>query len=400
MAPDEVVIRGISKRFGPVDVLRDLNLTVKPGEFCCLLGPSGCGKSTLLRILAGFDEPCEGDVSIGGRSLLGVPPKQRDIAMVFQSFALYPHMTGRQNMAAPLIMRRLSFMRRQPLLDRLFPETRDIRAGVARDVETVARQLRIQALLDRKPAQLSGGQKQRVAIGRAIIRQPRLFLMDEPLSSLDASLRAEMRGELVELQRRLGVTTIYVTHDQTEAMTMADRIVIMMDGSAVQVGTPIEVFRNPQHVAVARFLGTPTINVLRGKPVGQSRIHVAGHDFVTSGMAVDRSEVVDLGIRPEDVRLGTDPALPWRATVRRVEQVGHEALVHLTLDAAGAAQVSARLTGDAMARLSPSSGDQIMVGFNPAQAKLFDGSGGRLPLSIVSGERSNGSLLKAVGHHA
>ncbi len=280
MKPAGVEIRGLAKRFGATEVLRDLHLDVKAGEFLCLLGPSGCGKSTLLRILAGFDAPSAGDVAIDGRSLLGVPPKERDIAMVFQSYALYPHMSVRQNLAAPLIMRRLSFLQRQPLLGSLVPGTRAIRREIGREAERVAAQLRIEALLGRKPGQLSGGQKQRVAIGRAIIRQPRLFLMDEPLSSLDAALRAEMRGELVELQRRLGITTIYVTHDQTEAMTMADRIVVMMGGNAMQIGAPLDVFHDPQHVAVAKFLGTPAINLLPGTPAGQGRIHCLGRDVL------------------------------------------------------------------------------------------------------------------------
>lgn len=224
--------------------------------------------------------------------------------------------------------------------------------------------------------------------------------MDEPLSSLDASLRAEMRGELVELQRRLGITTIYVTHDQTEAMTMADRIVIMMDGSAIQIGTPLDVFHNPQHITIARFLGSPTINILRGELTGQHRLAVAGHEFVTAGIA-DRSAVIDLGLRPEDVDLGRDgvsPTLPWRGTVRRIEQVGHEALVHVMLD--GDVPVAARLTRDAMSHLSPSAGDRIRVGFRPAQVKLFDGSGARITGSIVFGERSDAPFLQAVGCRA
>ncbi|MDQ0468022.1 ABC transporter ATP-binding protein [Labrys wisconsinensis] len=394
MMPADVEIRGLSKRFGAADVLRAVDLDVRSGELLCLLGPSGCGKSTLLRILAGFEEPSAGTVSIAGRSVAGVPPSERDIAMVFQSFALYPHMSVRANMMTPLIMSRLPFWSRQPLLGTLLPGVRAARREIGLEVERLAGQLRIEALLDRKPAQLSGGQKQRVAIGRAIIRQPRLFLMDEPLSSLDAGLRSEMRGELVALQRRLGVTTVYVTHDQTEAMTMADRIVVMMDGRVLQAGAPLAVFHEPQHVAVARFLGTPAINLLPGVPAGQGRIVCLGH-CLPAPAAAEGSRSVSIGVRPEDVRIAArdgDPALPWRAAIGRIEQTGHEALAYLTLeDGTG---LVARLAGEALARFAPPADGIVRVGFDPRDAKIFGEDGVRLAPAPAAAARL---ALTAVG---
>ncbi|MEI9424772.1 ABC transporter ATP-binding protein [Mesorhizobium sp. Cs1299R1N1] len=381
MKPASLEIKGLAKRFASVEVLRDLDLAVKAGEFLCLLGPSGCGKSTLLRLLAGFEQPSQGDITRDGQSLLGIPPSRRDIAMVFQSFALYPHMSVRQNLAAPLIMRRLSFSQRQPLVGAFFRGTRTIRAEIAGEVERVASLLHIEALLDRKPGQLSGGQKQRVAIGRAIIRQPRLFLMDEPLSSLDAVLRSQMRAELTDLQRRLGITTIYVTHDQTEAMTMADRIVVMMDGRVMQVGTPLEVFHDPHHIAVARFLGTPEINLLPCQTVDGGHILCLGHRLAAS-LSPDQPEAAEIGVRPEDMRVapisGADPSLPWRASIDHIEQVGHEALIRVVVDGPQRFRLVARLTGEMLNGFSPPADGRVCVGFDAAQAKVFDANGSRL----------------------
>jgi multiple sugar transport system ATP-binding protein len=259
--------------------------------------------------------------------------------------------------------------------------------------------LQIEALLGRKPGQLSGGQKQRVAIGRAIIRQPRLFKMDEPLSSLDAALRAEMRGELVELQRRLGITTIYVTHDQTEAMTMADRIVVMMGGKAMQIGAPLDVFYDPQHVAVAKFLGTPAITLLPGTPAGQGRISCFGRE-VLMPVAADRCRAVEIGIRAEHICLGDgDPAASWPATIERIEQTGHEALVHLRLDGDGDVRLTARLTGEALARFAPPASGHTTAGFDPADAKVFDETGARLPSLVATGS-ARVALLASGGRRA
>jgi len=373
-------VRGLGKRFGDTTVLRGLDLDVIPGEFLCLLGPSGCGKSTLLRILAGFEEPTEGTIETeDGASLVGIMPSRRDIAMVFQSFALYPHMSVHDNIAAPLIMRQLSWAQRQPLLGVLLPRGRTIRGEISSAVERVASQLHISHLLARKPGQLSGGQKQRVAIGRALIREPRLFLMDEPLSSLDAALRAEMRGEIVELQRRLGVTTIYVTHDQTEAMTMADRIVLMMDGRALQIGTPTTIFHDPRHLAVARFLGTPSINILPGETSGR-HVRCLGHVLpITTLDAAHRR--VQIAVRPEDMRIrvpgtGSVAAQSWMATVERLEPIGHETLVHARLD--DGPRVIVRLSGPQLVGFAMPGDDRVAIGVEPGGIKLFDESGVRL----------------------
>lgn len=379
MTASTVEIRGLAKSFGNTLVLDDLNLEVKAGEFLCLLGPSGCGKSTLLRILAGFDRQSTGSTALGGRDLLGMPPKHRDIAMVFQNFALYPHMTVRENLAAPLIMRMLSFWQRQPLIGTLSPNGRRRRRQIDDEVVRVAKSLKIEPLLDRKPGQLSGGQRQRVAIGRAIIRQPRLFLMDEPLSSLDAALRADMRGELIELQRRLGITTIYVTHDQTEAMTMADRIVVMMAGRALQIGTPMEVFRDPQHISVARFLGTPAINIFTARLSEGGRLVFAGHEIAVALPAL-AAQPVDIGIRPEDLRISAQagPMLHWRGRIQRLEQIGHETLVYLRLEDEPAMSAIARLTGEEALKFVPPADGRIFLGFDPTDAKMFDAAGARI----------------------
>jgi multiple sugar transport system ATP-binding protein len=227
---DGISIEGVEKRFDTTPVLRGVSATLAPGEFLSLVGPSGCGKTTLLRILAGLEAADAGTVSMGGRDVTRLRPADRDVAMVFQNYALYPHLTAGQNMAVPLAMRRLSVLERLPLVGRLVPGQAGRRRAIAADVRAAAETLRIGHLLDRRPAQLSGGQRQRVALGRALVRRPAAFLMDEPLSNLDAELRAQTRKEIVELHRRAGVTTVYVTHDQVEAMTMSDRVALMLDG--------------------------------------------------------------------------------------------------------------------------------------------------------------------------
>ncbi|MGL6212044.1 MAG: ABC transporter ATP-binding protein, partial [Paracoccaceae bacterium] len=244
-------LSGISKTFGTTRVLNDVSLSVKDGEFLTLVGASGCGKSTVLRVIAGLEPQDAGSVQIGGRSVDHLRPKQRNVAMVFQSYALYPHMTVAQNMSMPLVMQRMSLAQRLPGLGRLMPGRAAAMAGIAAEVDAVSRQLQIEALLGRKPAQLSGGQRQRVALGRAMVRHPDVFLMDEPLSNLDAKLRVHMRAELTELHRRLGVTFIYVTHDQVEAMTMSDRVALMDEGRIVHLGTPSELYHNPSDLRVA-----------------------------------------------------------------------------------------------------------------------------------------------------
>ena len=229
-----VTIRDIEKSFGSVNVLNGVSIDIEDGEFIVLVGPSGCGKSTLLRIIAGLEQQNAGNISIADELVDNLHASHRDIAMVFQSYALYPHLTVANNISVPLHMRRLSFLQRLPLLGRFMPGHKEIMDGIKRDVDEVTETLGIGALMDRKPGQLSGGQRQRVAVGRAMVRHPRAFLMDEPLSNLDAELRVHMRAEIAELHRRLATTFIYVTHDQAEAMTMADRVAVMMDGDLLQ----------------------------------------------------------------------------------------------------------------------------------------------------------------------
>ncbi len=233
------------------------------GEFIALVGPSGCGKSTLLRILAGLDHADSGEILVGGNDISGVAAADRNIAMVFQSCALYPHLTASENIAVPLAMRRLTRMQRMPFIGALIPGQKNVRAGIIRDVREMATSLKIDHLLDRKPGQMSGGQRQRAgARTRQSVRQPSVFLMDEPLSNLDANLRVHARGEIVDLHRRAGVPTIYVTHDQAEALSMADRVAVMIGGQLLQLAAPQAIYDDPAHIEVARFVGQPRINLL------------------------------------------------------------------------------------------------------------------------------------------
>jgi multiple sugar transport system ATP-binding protein len=265
-----VRIAGLGKRFGETTVLDGVDLDIMAGEFVTILGPSGCGKSTLLRIVAGLETESAGSVAIDGVSMKGLAPNARDIAMVFQSYALYPHLTVAENIAVPLRMRQLTPVQR---LVGLAP--RAVRRSIAAEVQSVAAMLRIESLLARKPAQLSGGQKQRVALARAMVRRPRVFLMDEPLSNLDAELRVHMRAEIAQLHRQLGATFLYVTHDQVEAMTMSDRVAVVQGGRLQQVASPQALYNDPDTLAVAQFVGTPRINVLPGERFGLPAAQVA-----------------------------------------------------------------------------------------------------------------------------
>lgn len=250
----------ISRSFGSTRVLDGVDLDIRDGEFLTLVGPSGCGKTTLLRIIAGLDHAEEGQVEIDGALVDDLPPKQRDVAMVFQSYALYPYMTVAQNLALPLVMRKLSRLQRLPLIGPWWPGARARRREIDIAVEQVAESVGLGQMLHRRPAQLSGGQRQRVALGRAMVRRPKVFLMDEPLSNLDAKLRVDTRAEIADLHRRLGATFVYVTHDQVEAMTMSDRVALMMGGRILQLGTPQEIYDDPLDLRVAEFIGTPKIN--------------------------------------------------------------------------------------------------------------------------------------------
>ncbi|HEY4401358.1 MAG TPA: ABC transporter ATP-binding protein [Acidimicrobiia bacterium] len=307
-----VAIRGVSKRFGDVTALDDFTLEVADEEFLVLLGPSGCGKSTALRIIAGLEEPTEGTIEIGDRQVNDVEAKDRDVAMVFQSYALYPHMTVRRNVEFPLKTRRVPTAERNRL------------------VQEAASILGLEDLLERKPAQLSGGQRQRVALARAIVRRPQAFLMDEPLSNLDAKLRVQTRAELVELRRRLRATIVYVTHDQVEAMTMGDRIAILDHGVLQQVGASQDVYARPANLFVARFIGNPPMNTVTGdvtRAGGGIGVQIPGSVVELPGAlgaAVQSRSLkrVVLGVRPEDLTL--DDGGPIKATVSVIESLGHE----------------------------------------------------------------------------
>ena len=368
-------LRGIGKSFGATRVLQGIDLAAAPGELVALVGPSGCGKSTLLRIAAGLEAPDEGAVELNGADVTAMRAADRDMAMVFQSYALYPHLTARQNMALPLLMRRLSAAERLPFAH-LFPGVRKRLAAIGEEVASAADLLRIAPLLDRRPAQMSGGQRQRVALGRALVRHPRAFLMDEPLSNLDAALRVHMRGEIVELHRRAGVVTLYVTHDQEEALGMADRIAVMLGGRILQCDTPGVVYRDPAHVDVATFIGSPRINLLPAR-IEACRAMVGGTPFA-SGLALADGTALRLGIRPENLRLHATAA-PGRLPVRlsRCEYLGAEVHAHLHADAEA---------GPLIARMPPAEATALaahpalFVSAEPAHLLAFDSEGHRLRL--------------------
>jgi len=336
---------GLRKSFGNVDILKGVDLTLRDGEMLVIVGASGCGKSTLLRLVAGLETATNGRILIDGRDVTGVDPAARDIAMVFQNYALYPHMTVFDNMAYGLRIRGLG------------------KADIAARVDEAAGLLGIGALLRRRPRQLSGGQRQRVAMGRAIVRDPKLFLFDEPLSNLDAKLRVQMRAEIRRLQRRLGVTSLYVTHDQVEAMTLGDRLLVLHEGRPVQLATPMEVFARPADVYVAGFIGAPAMNFLPALlehggvrlATGQ-RVEVAG--AVAGG-------AVTFGVRPENVFLSTD-GVP--VMVELVEPLGSETLVHGRM--ADGTALMVKLQGAVPVA------ERIAVGFAGAAVHLFDASTG------------------------
>ena len=375
---------GISKSFGATRVLEDVSLDVKPGEFISLVGPSGCGKSTLLRIIAGLEFQDRGIVSIGRQAVDHLGPRARNIAMVFQSYALYPHMSVFDNIALPLSMARLALVERLPLLRHLSPRRRRIAGGIAAEVKTVAAQLRIKHLLDRKPGQLSGGQRQRVALARAMVRQPTLFLMDEPLSNLDAQLRVHMRDELADLHARLRATFIYVTHDQVEAMTMSDRVAMMDGGRLVQVGKPADLYERPATLSVARFIGSPAINVLEAEADADGHLELRGQPLP---VAVDGlpNQRVFIGLRPEAVSLkpaGTTGGLIAR--VRRNEHHGAERLLYVDLDGPGDVSLIARVTNAEEAQSTLHVGDAVCVRFDFAQMHVFGADGRRALTGLVS----------------
>ncbi len=315
----DVSFRRVTKNFGSVTVIPELDLTINSGEFTVLLGPSGCGKTTLLRMVAGLETPTLGEIWIDSREVTDLRPSERDIAMVFQSYALYPHLTVADNLGFPLRVQGMSQAERQ------------------RQVERVSSLLGLGGLLERKPRQLSGGQRQRVALGRAMVREPAVFLFDEPLSNLDASMREEMRSELIRFHEQQKKTVIYVTHDQVEAMTMAQRIVIMRDGIIQQIGSPKAIYREPANTFVARFIGSPGMNLLDVK-VGGGGLTVGGAKAEVAGnVAVPQGPNFVLGCRPEDIRIADvdEAGVSFPATVISLQPLGASVLVDLQTSDAG-----------------------------------------------------------------
>ncbi len=373
-------LKGIVKAHGAQAILKGVTIEAAEGEFIALVGPSGCGKSTLLRVAAGLDLPDEGSVLMGGRDVTALPAAHRNIAMVFQSYALYPHLTARQNIAVPLAMRELSGAQRMPIVGPLVPGGRAVRADIARRITATAASLRIDGLLDRKPGQMSGGQRQRVALARAMVRQPSAFLMDEPLSNLDANLRVHARGEIVELHRRAGVPTLYVTHDQAEALSMADRVAVMIGGTVLQIGTPQEIYDDPAHLEVARFVGNPRINLLPG------RIGADGTPVLADPRSGDGRGGVTLGIRPEALGLRPCGLEGADAAVARLEFLGSEVLVFVRAVGSGA---------EAVAKMSPTeaaglrAGRPVALAPEPGAALAFAADGARLlppaPIRVAAG---------------
>ncbi len=328
----KVELDRICKSFGSSQVLRDISLEIHDGEFLTLLGPSGCGKSTLLRIVAGLEHQDSGSIRIAGHSVDHCAPKERDVAMVFQSYALYPYMTVFENMALPLVTRRMTRLQRFPFLGRVMPQCGEIRREIEARVVEVARSLAIDPLLHRKPGQLSGGQRQRVAVGRAIVRDPDVFLMDEPLSNLDAKLRVHMRAELTDLQRRLNATFIYVTHDQSEAMTMSDRVAVMIDGALLQVAPPGELYADPADLLTAEFVGSPKINIVPAIVAPGGVIHALGA-VVPMTAELTPGTALRLGIRSECFAIGSEAgtdAISGR--LRLIENTGPDCFLHLRID--------------------------------------------------------------------
>jgi multiple sugar transport system ATP-binding protein len=370
-----IALSGVTKRFGAVVAVNAVHLTVEEGEFMVLVGPSGCGKTTLLRMIAGLEDVTEGRIAIGGRDVTDVPPRDRDVAMVFQNYALYPHMTARENLGYGLRMRKIQ------------------KSEIRRRVEEVARMLGLEELLDRKPAQLSGGQRQRVAMGRAIAREPAAFLMDEPLSNLDAKLRVDMRAQLSRLHERLGVTTVYVTHDQIEAMTLGQRVAVMRDGRIQQAGEPRVLYREPANLFVAAFIGSPSMNLVEAAVDGDT-VSFAGFTLPLDRDRRPRragSGRVIVGIRPESFEDAAfaERGLPQiEVEVGVLEDLGADAHVIFSIDAPRVDAVDLRAAQENdeavlvdegalfNARIDPRSsaqrGGRLRLALDPSRMHFFD----------------------------
>ncbi|MDB5361903.1 MAG: ugpC [Rhodospirillales bacterium] len=347
-----VTLSAVTKSYAGNAVIHGIDCVIEDGEFVVIVGPSGCGKSTLLRMVAGLEAITGGTIAIGDRVVNQVEPKDRDIAMVFQNYALYPHMTVFQNMAYGLKIRGLS------------------RDAIRARVDKAAEILQLGALLERTPRQLSGGQRQRVAMGRAIVREPQVFLFDEPLSNLDAKLRVQMRVEIKRLQQRLGTTSIYVTHDQTEAMTLADRLIVLNGGIAEQIGRPIELYERPASLFVAGFIGSPAMNFLDGAAGDDGRVVLAGGTVLAA--TAPAGSGVTVGIRPEHLVPAAESEAAAHLHVDMVELLGADTIVYGTLGEGGPALLL-RLAGIAQI----AAGTRLPLGFPPEQLHLFDRATGK-----------------------
>ena len=331
----QIQLKQVTKKFGDVEVISPLDLTIQDGEFTVLVGPSGCGKSTLLRMIAGLEDITAGHIEIDGKDATDLVPAKRGLAMVFQSYALYPHMTVRKNIAFPLRMAKLD------------------KAEIKKRVESAAAVLNLTDYLERRPGQLSGGQRQRVAIGRAIVREPAAFLLDEPLSNLDAALRVGMRLEISELHKRLETTMVYVTHDQVEAMTMADKIVVLQAGVIEQVGTPLELYRTPRNIFVAGFIGSPKMNLIVGNEAAKYDVHT-------------------IGVRPEHIDV-VESGGQWQGTVGVAEHLGSDTFFHIHNTG-----LTEMLTVRAIGDVSLTHGDPIHLTPRTGEIHRFDAGGLRI----------------------
>jgi len=361
----KVKVENIVKRFGSVTAVNDVSLDIPDGAFVILVGPSGCGKTTLLRLLAGLEDANSGKLWIDERDVTRVHPRERNIAMVFQSYALYPHMSVRRNMSFALELQKVA------------------KTEIDRRVAVAAEILSIGSLLDRQPKQLSGGQRQRVALGRAIVREPSVFLFDEPLSNLDAKLRTAMRGELIRLHKRLGTTIVYVTHDQVEAMTMGEVVVVMKDGVVQQSGSPMEIYRNPQNIFVAEFIGSPAMNFMAGRidagrqsAIGsENAIEIPVSDEVLRAAATASGAEVTIGIRPEHLAVASpsDPSegqLRLDGVVEVVEPLGAETMVEVNCRGK---RLLVRIRGDSL----PTVGERLILHAERDRFFYFDAASGR-----------------------
>ena len=357
----EVSLSKVTKQFGAVSIIKGIDLEIADGEFCVFVGPSGCGKSTLLRMVAGLEEISSGALKIGGRDMTHIGPSDRGVAMVFQSYALYPHMTVAENIGFGLRM------------------TGHDKAEIAKRTAAAAKMLQLDALLDRKPGQLSGGQRQRVAIGRAIVRNPDVFLFDEPLSNLDAALRVQMRGEISRLHQDLGATMIYVTHDQVEAMTMADKIVVLSAGRIEQVGSPLELYHRPKNLFVAGFIGSPKMNILTvaARPAaGGAEVTLPGGVVLRLAGQIAAPGQMTLGLRPEHASATGAGDVVLEGRVKLAEHLGSETLFFVEL--ADGSEIAVK--ADGLAPEKP--GDLMRIGFPARACHLFDAEG----LALINGD--------------